>query len=276
MKLGLGSYALAWNIGVPGYTVEEPLDVFGFIDVAARHGFEFVQIADNLPLVEMDDATLKRLERRLQGLGLGVELGARGLRDGNLERHLELCRRFGSPLLRVVVDGPHHHPSPAEVVTTLRAVLPLFEAAGVTLAVENHDRFGARTLADIIEALANPFVGVCLDTVNSFGALEGPGVVVRTLAPFVASLHVKDFVVRRADHNMGFTVTGTPAGGGMLELPRLLGTLVQLGRTPNLVLELWPAPEPELAVTMAKERRWVGESAAYLQRLLDELAISGA
>ncbi len=35
-------------------------------------------------------------------------------------------------------------------------------------------------------------------------------------------LHVKDFVVHRADHNMGFTITGTLAGGGMLELPRLL------------------------------------------------------
>jgi sugar phosphate isomerase/epimerase len=168
-----------------------------------------VQIADNLPLTRMAEAELVRLETHLRTLNLDVELGARGIQGGHLERHLELCHRFGATLLRVVVDGPDHHPSPAEVMQTLEDALPLFEAAGVTLAIENHDRFSARTLADMVTALESPYVGVCLDTVNSFGALEGPGVVTQTLGPFVVNVHVKDFVVRRADHNMGFAITGT-------------------------------------------------------------------
>jgi len=268
VKLGLGSYALAWSIGVPGHLPERPLDVFGFVETAARHGFTLVQIADNLPLTRMAEAELVRLETHLRALNLEVELGARGIREGNLERHLELSHRFGAALLRVVVDGPDHHPSAGEVVQTLRDVLSLFEAAGVTLAVENHDRFSARTLADIVEALGSPFVGICLDTVNSFGALEGPEVVIETLGPFVMNLHVKDFVVRRVDHSMGFTITGTPAGQGSLDLPGLLGSLTAWGRNPNLILELWPTPEPELAATLEKERFWLEDSAAYLRTLL--------
>lgn len=267
MRLGLGSFALAWNVGVPGYPVQRPLDVFGFADLAAQHGFELVQIADNLPLTGMSEAELRRLERHLQTLGLGVELGTREIWGRNLERHLELCERLGSTLLRVVVDGPDHHPSPNEVVETVKAVLPKFEAAGIILALENHDRFTSRTLAGIVTALDSPLVGICLDTVNSFGALEGPEVVVRTLGPFVVNLHVKDFVVRRMNHNMGFTVTGTPAGQGILSLPELLNKLAAFGRDPNLVLELWPAPEKTLAATLEKERRWVGESARYLKTL---------
>lgn len=268
MKLGLGSYALAWSIGVPGYLPERPLDAFGFVETAARHGFTLVQIADNVPLTRMAEAELARLETHLRTLKLEVELGARGIRGGNLERHLELCHRFGATLLRVVVDGPDYHPSAGEVAQTLEDALSLFEAAGVTLAIENHDRFSARTLADIVAMLGSPYVGVCLDTVNSFGALEGPGVVAQTLGPFVVNLHVKDFVVRRVAHNMGFTITGTPAGQGMLDLPGLLGSLAARGRKPNLILELWPTPEPELAATLEKERLWLEESATYLRTLL--------
>lgn len=268
MKLGLGSYALAWSIGIPGYLPEKPLDAFGFVELAAQHGFNLIQMADNLPLINMSSAELERLAAHVRSFGLEVEFGARGIQGGNLERHLELCHRFGAALLRVVIDGPDYHPSQEEVVRTVRGVLPLFERAGVTLAVENHDRFPSRTLADIVEALGSPYVGVCLDTVNSFGALEGPGVVIETLGPFVVNVHVKDFVVRRVDHNMGFTITGTPAGQGSLDLPGLLSSLTARGRDPNLILELWPTPEPELAATLEKERFWLEDSAAYLRTLL--------
>ncbi len=267
MKLGLGSYALAWAVGVPGYPPEKPLDVFGFVRVAAQHGFGAVQIADNLPLAELSDEDLERLKRLTRALGLEVEVGTRGVADGNLERYLDIAQFFGSPLLRVVVDAPGQHPSPDEVVETVRDVLPLLERAKVSLAVENHDRFSAATLAHIVADLDDPRVGICLDTVNSFGALEGPETVLETLGPFVVNLHVKDFAVRRAEHNMGFTIFGTPAGQGRLDVPKLVGRLKELGRDFNAILELWPAPEATVQATVAKEARWVGESAAYLRNV---------
>ena len=267
MKLGLGSYALAWAVGVPGYPPQKPLDVFGFVWVAAQHGFGVVQIADNLPLAELAEGELEHLKKLTQALNVEVEIGTRGIHDGNLERYLELAQVFGSSLLRVVVDGPGHHPSPDEVVATVKPLLPLFEGAGVTLAVENHDRFSAGTLVHIVTALDSPSVGICLDTVNSFGALEGPETVLETLGPFVVNLHVKDFAVRRAEHNMGFAIFGTPAGQGLLDVPKLVGRLKELGRDFNAVLELWPAPEATVQATVAKEARWVGESAAYLRNM---------
>jgi sugar phosphate isomerase/epimerase len=86
----------------------------------------------------------------------------------------------------------------------------------------------------------------------------------------VVNLHVKEFVVRRASHNMGFTVEGAPAGQGMLDVPWLLGRLRELGKDPNAILEQWTPPEADLAATIAKEDAWAVESIAYLRRLIPD------
>lgn len=267
MRLGLGSYACAWTIGVPGYPVAQPLDVLGFVQLAQELGFSLLQIADNLPLHTLSENAQELLLEHIRAHNLIVELGTRGVQKAHLLTYLRLARTFGSSILRVVVDSQNHHPGPDEVTRCISAVLPEFEQANVTLAIENHDRLSARTLSGIITTLASPHVGICLDTVNSFGSLEGPEVVIDTLAPYTVNLHIKDFDICRAEHNMGFAIYGTPAGQGRLDIPKLIRQLAQQGRCKTAVLELWPAPEPTIDATIAKERRWLKESAAYLHQL---------
>ncbi len=265
MKLGVGTYAYAWAIGVPGYMPDTLMTALDFVRRSAALGVSLVQIADNIPLVQMDSDTLDELSAEIKRLSLDVEVGARGIQPEYLHAHLKLAQRFGSPILRAVVDAAGFEPEPAEIIAILREHMPEFAAAGVVLAIENHDRFKARTLADIIEAVGGDHIGICLDTVNSFGSLEGPEVVVDILGPHVVNLHIKDFWIRRHDHNMGFTLTGTPAGKGQLDLPWLLNKLHGFGRQFNAILELWPAPEATIAQTIAKEDAWVVESIEYLR-----------
>jgi len=125
-----------------------------------------------------------------------------------------------------------------------------------------------RTLAQVLERIGSPQVGICLDTVNSLGCGEGPEQVVTRLAPFTISVHVKDFVVRRAPHMMGFVVAGTPAGEGALGVPWLLGKLHAAGRDPNVLLELWPEPESRVEDTIRKEEQWRQASIQYLRTLI--------
>jgi 3-oxoisoapionate decarboxylase len=140
----------------------------------------------------------------------------------------------------------------------------------VTLAIENHDRFPSAMLAEMVRAAASQRVGICLDTVNSFGALEGPAVVVEALGALTVNLHLKDFAIRRAGHKMGFAIEGTPAGEGRLDVPWLLGRLRALGRAPNAILELWVPPEDDVERTVAKELEWARRSVAYLRPLFAE------
>lgn len=268
-RLGLGSYGVAWAVGVPGYEPPaDPVDAFGLLQQAHNLGLRLVQIADNLPLHTLTDTERERLRAKAQALDIAIEVGTRGIQPAHLAQYLALAQFFASPILRVVVDSDGHHPTPDEVIEMLRPQLPAFAQAGVVLAIENHDRFKAKTLVELLTALDHPNVGICLDTVNSFGSLEGPEVVVEALAPYVVNLHIKEFVVRRAGHAMGFEITGRPTGQGMLDLPWLLGKLA--GRSFNAIIEAWLPMQITLAETVAMEARWARQSVAYLRQYIKD------
>lgn len=270
MKLGIGSYAYYWATGAPGHTPDSPLTVHDLIEKAAALGVRLVQIDDNLPLHRLPAPDLAAVVRDARASAIELEIGTRGIQPESLRQYVALASSIGASLVRTVIDVAGQRLAPDDIVATLRTIVPDLESAAITLAIENHDGFSARTLAHIIERIDSDHVGVCLDTVNSFGALEGPGVVVETLGPQCVNLHAKDFRIRRADHLMGFVLEGTPAGQGMLDIPRLLETLARYRRAPNVILELWPPPEADLSATIAKEDAWVRESIAYLRRYIQE------
>lgn len=268
MRLGISSYTFTWAVGVPGREPPEPLTPLGLLDKAVSLGVRLVQVSDNMPLFGRPDVKLDAFRQRADELGIEIEIGTSGIRPDHLARFLSLARRLGSKIVRVLTDTTDDRPSVSEVETLLRESLPEFEKAGVRIAVENYDRIPTEEIARIMERVGSPYLGVCLDTVNSFGALEGPKVVVRTLAPWVISLHLKDFWIRRVNYQMGFIIEGRPAGQGRLNVPWLLDELSRAGADPNAVLELWTPEEATLADTIAKEARWAEESIAYLRGLI--------
>lgn len=268
MHLGISSYTYTWAVGVPGHAPSAPLTAVGLLEKAADLGVRVVQIADNLPLHRLPPQELDELAGRARGLGISIEVGTRGIGREHLSAYLRLCERLESPILRVVVDTADHHPSDEEIVSTLRTLTRDFARADVRLAIENHDRFRAADLARIVRRVRSRHVRVCLDVGNSLGALEGPEVVVKTLAPLAVNLHVKDFIVRRVSHQMGFIVEGRPAGQGQLDIPWVLERIRNAGRDPNAILEQWTPPESDLTHTIAKEAEWAAASVGYLRRLI--------
>jgi len=246
------------------------MDAVGLLNKAAELGVYVVQVADNLPLDQLAPSDLDAFVKRAAELDINVEVGTRGIGHDNLRAYLRLAERLESQILRVVIDTADHHPDADEVVDILKDIIPEFERAGVCLAIENHDRFKAITLADIIRRIGSQRVGVCLDTVNSFGALEGPEVVLEALGPLVVNLHVKDFAIFRASHLLGFTIEGRPAGQGRLGVPWLLKELRDLSLDPNAILELWTPPEETLPATIEKENGWAVTSVDYLRTLIPD------
>jgi sugar phosphate isomerase/epimerase len=246
------------------------MDGIALLHKAAEMGVKVVQIADNLPLDRLSASEQSNLLTEARLLDLDLEVGTRGIAPEHLQNYLEIAVRFGSPILRTLLDTKEHKPSPDEAAELLRSVLPEFERAGVTIAVENHDRFKSTALLDIVGRCESPFIGICLDTVNSFGALEGPDEVVKNLGPHTVNLYFKDFRIHRLDHNMGFLVEGTPAGKGMLDAPWLLDRLQAFDHPFNTILELWSVPEPDPLATTEKESAWAAESITYLRTLIKD------
>ena len=157
------------------------MTAIGLLNRAAQLGVAVVQITDNLPLDRLSFSELDALETVASDAKISIEVGTRGIALDHLRTYLGLAGRMGSPIVRVVIDTADHHPDPNTVVHTLRDIIPEFEGSGVRLAIENHDRFTAQTLADIVRQIDSEFVGICLDTVNSLGAVEGPHAVLDAL-----------------------------------------------------------------------------------------------
>jgi sugar phosphate isomerase/epimerase len=267
MKIGIGTYALAWSIGVPGFQPENPMDIFQFMQFVHQRGISLIQIADNMPLHLLSDNELQKVRAQAQKLRLDVELGTRGLMPENVRKYLDIAAYFGSPILRIVVDSGEFMPSVEKIITIIDDLVPELRRRNLKLAIENHDRMKASDFRTIVENTDSQWVGICLDSVNSIGADEGFDTVFNTLVPLTINLHLKDYIIRRKSHMMGFDILGTPAGKGMMPIPRVIQTLKKLGRTSSIILELWPPAESSINKTIEKEQQWVIDSLEYLNTL---------
>ncbi len=271
MKLGLSSYTFGWAVGVRGHEPSQPLDEHGLLDKCRDHDISLLQIGDNLPLHTFDPARLSRLAERAVKDTVELEIGARGLTSTRVAEYANIARRVGARLIRFVIDDVNYYPASDTIVGVLREIVD--ELDGLSLGIENHDRFSAATLRSMIEAVGSDSIGVCLDTANSLGAGEGIEAVAGVLAPLVVNLHVKDFTIERLSHLMGFTVSGRPAGQGMLDVQSLLQVVARHGRCTTAILELWTPPESNIEETIAKEARWAKESLDYLKPLFSSTLV---
>jgi sugar phosphate isomerase/epimerase len=264
MIAGVSSYAFGWGVAHGTPRVDEHV----LLAFTKRHGLGVVQIADNVPVGEFSSGRLQRMTEAARTAGVGIEIGARGLTEQALALYLERCRACESRLLRFVVDAPSYEPAPADVIALVRNAVRALEDADVTLAIENHDRIGARTLRDMIDRIGSAHVGICLDTANSLGAGEGLAWITDLLAPVTVNLHVKDVTIRRVPHLMGFTIEGSPLGDGSLPIAETLERVARAGRCRTVVLETWTTPRATMQETLAREQHAAEVGATRLRAMV--------
>jgi len=225
---------------------------------------DVVQIADNLPLHTLDSAELGDARDQAADLGVAIEIGTRGVEPAHLLRYLSLAAQFDAVLLRTLTASAESQPSLEQAEKWIREVLSKFEDQGITLGLENYETYSCRELAALVRRLDSRRVGVCLDTVNSLGALETPDRVVETLAPLTVNLHIKDFIIDRVPEKMGFVVSGASAGSGRLDIPWLLGQMPS-GKNVTAILEQWPPLKDSIEATVAMEQEWAERGVQYLR-----------
>ncbi len=265
MQLGISSFTYGWNIGFAGNIPDRPMNEIDMVHQTVAFGLHCLQIGDNIPLLEFDSERKERLKNELANNQIRFEIGARKLDTKNLKDYIELAAYFEAPLLRFVIDGDNYEPETDTVIAIIESYLSQLVDNNIILGIENHDRFKAAALAELIESIDHANVGICLDCVNSIGAGEGLEQVANLLAPHTVNLHIKDFNIQRLSHKMGFTVNGEIAGKGMLDLEWLLPKIKNYNRCKTAVLEQWVPPENDSKETCDKENKWATESIHYLQ-----------
>jgi sugar phosphate isomerase/epimerase len=239
-------------------------DAFVFLEYCHALGARGVQVG----LGARDEAGCARLRARAEALGMDLEGSVRLPRDGDggdLDRfaaEVRTAARAGARVLRTVLLEGRRYEVFASAAAFRRAAdaalrsLALAEPVAarhdVRLAVENHKDWRADELIAILKRIDSAHVAVCLDTGNSIALLEDPIAVVEALAPWAATVHLKDMAVEESGR--GFRLAEVPLGTGFLDLGRIARTL--RAAHPEIRLNLEMITRDPLEVPCLSEGYW--------------------
>jgi len=269
-RIGISSWTYPWAVGtVPDHLPPEPMSPSTLVRAAAELGVRVLQLADNLPLDELASPDLQRLRQLAQSCGIELQVGTRGVDQHHLLNYLRIAGQLGATLVRSLGGWPGYPAPLSEIQRNINAVLPTFMDAGISLALENYEVYSTADLACLVETIANPNFGICLDVTNSFAAWESAEQILDNLASLTINVHLKDFAIERTNYLMGFACVGRPIGQGKLPLELILSRLAKFDRHPDLIVELWPPPQKTLNDTVSMEKAWAAESVRYLRTLAE-------
>jgi sugar phosphate isomerase/epimerase len=258
--IGLGTYSYFWQLSD---RMPTPLTLIDVLDRAAAHQVGVFQICDYPRITELSTVELEAL----RGHGIRLELGTRGTAVDHLTTYLRLAEALDVTLVRSMLD-PESTVDDAQA--RLRRVLPDYERAGVTLALETYERVPVRELVRVVESIGSAALGICLDPANGVAALDLPRDTVELCAPYVRDVHVKDFAFTRSEGWVGFQLTGAPLGTGLLDYAHLARTVEPERRGLSQIVEHWLGWQGDPATTAAEEERWTATALQYLRNYQKE------
>jgi sugar phosphate isomerase/epimerase len=253
MRFGLSSFIYRYAASSdPRNTA--PMTPATLLRRAYAYGLDAVQFSDNMALHTLSPQALGALRDLAGELGVGIEVGARGVHQEYLDDYVSLALFFHSRALRLVLDEP----DAVRAEAGLRRLLPRLKEVNLPLAIENHGELPAQELAGLVERVDHPLPRFCVDVANNLILLERPMETMALLSGRALQLHVKDYVVQRAP--VGYRITGTVLGDGWLDLDATLALIQPMQRDLDVYLEAWMDPVATWSETLLQEEQWIARS----------------
>ena len=233
----------------------------------------------------------KQVREEREKLGMYLE-GSIGLPKDSadlsrFEKEVRLAKEAGATVLRTVcLSGRRYENFKTETewatfkensLKSIQLAEPIVRKHQVRLAVENHKDWKAAELAQLIQNLSSEWVGVTLDFGNNVSLLEEPMEVIRTLAPFAFSTHVKDMGVKA--YEKGFLLSEVELGKGIVDLK----TAVELCKkhNPQVTFSLEMITRDPLEIPCLEDSYWVtfedekAKDLAKILRMVRDQSFSG-
>ena len=134
----------------------------------------------------------------------------------------------------------------------IESVAPIVEKYQIPLAIENHKDWRIGHMLKMLKKIDSEYVGVCIDTNNSFALLEDPMDLVEAYAPWAHAVHLKDMVV--CEYEDGFLLADVAFGEGTLDLPRIV-EIIRKAR-PGIKFSVEMSTRNPLKVPCLGEKYW--------------------
>jgi sugar phosphate isomerase/epimerase len=226
MGIIVHSYAHRWNGKIESAKYPPFKDAIDLLEHCHAIGAGGVQVT----VRDWSEDFSKKVRERREKLGMYIEGSIALPKDatdtGRFKRDIIAAKEAGASILRTVcLSGRRYETFQSREafldfkrrsIASLELAEPLVRKHKTRVAVENHKDWRAVEMAQILQGLDSEWVGVNLDFGNNVALMEEPMEVVKTLAPFLFTTHVKDMGVE--EYPDGFLLSEVPLGEGFLKL----------------------------------------------------------
>lgn len=139
-----------------------------------------------------------------------------------------------------------------ESIASLHRAEPIVRKHKIKLAVENHKDWRIDEMLKILKGIDSEWVGITLDTGNNISLLEDPMEVVKSLAPYAFSVHLKDMAV--AEYEDGFLMSEVNLGTGYLDIKGMIKIIRE--HNPDIRFNLEMITRDPLKIPCLTEKYW--------------------
>ncbi len=197
LRLGLDSYSYRHFLAGR----DPHAAAFMFLNKVKELGLDGCQF-DPMHLDKWNERLVRYISEFCSDNGLYLELGSGGVDYDWLCGRIQLAGEVGARSVRTFVGwerGEFGEERIRELIVitieNFKRLAEVAEKAGVPLALENHEDLTSAEVVHILDAVDSPFIRACLDNGNALSVCEDPVDCTRTLAPYVANCHLKDWVI---------------------------------------------------------------------------------
>jgi 3-oxoisoapionate decarboxylase len=285
MKIGIDSYCFHRFFGEVYPQQERPpfqMTMDDFLDYAKELGVDGVSL-ESCFFPSFDREYLADLKAKLDQHGFdrvfawghpdGLERGQKPAAYDDMVRSIDHAAAIGADVMRVVGSSftwrkEPHAPQVKALIEQFRRAVPIAEAAGVKLAVENHIDFTGDEMVQLIEGVGSPNFGINFDTGNFLRLLDDPIKGMQKLAKFTYATHIKDLKVNPdAAPDDWYFFSSVPVGDGLIDNVALARMLKDAGYEGFLAVETdFLHPDDH-----ADEHAAIRKSVAGLRRIVEEI-----
>lgn len=279
MLIGLSALSFSYRCGLVGRdtprVVSAPLGVDDILALAARANLRSVELP--VALLPDDPAALAALREQLVSCALTPVVDSDVADIDALGAAIPLAAALGAPVVRTLASpvlegnrGAFAHDWSGyldAVIARLRAVRPLAEEHGVTVAIENHQDLTADDMLHIVEAVGGTQIGVTFDPVNALVVAEDPFANLQRLAPHVRVIHLADYTAYPSRE--GWRLVRCALGEGDLNLRRLAALIDE--HTPAAFCQIELVSHIARHVRLLTDAWWQGYPPRDVRELLPVL-----
>lgn len=248
MKMGIvvHSYAHRWNSKIESQKYPGFKDAIDLLEHSHEIGAGGIQVV----VRNWSEDFSKKVRDRREKLGLYLEgsvaLPKKAEEAASFEKDILAAKEAGASVIRTVCLNGRRYENFESLqafnefarssMLSLQWAEPIVRKNKVKLAIENHKDWRAPELLDMLRKIESEWVGVNIDFGNNVALVEDPMTVVKTLAPYVFSTHVKDMGVK--EYSDGFLLSEVPLGEGVLDLKEMFEICKQKNADVTFNLEM--------------------------------------